>query len=80
VKNSAGEGAREGVYVSSANEEDLSGSKGKCHFQVKWVRDSKASAYMTVQETVKGEASQQAITGKLLQITWRHVRNNPRDD
>ena len=56
IKNSAGEDSREGVYVTSGNEEDLAGSKGTCNFQVKWVRDAKSSAHINVQEDVKGLA------------------------
>ena len=62
MRNSAGEDLREGVYVTSTNEEELTGSKGTCHFQVKWARDAKSSAYLNVQETVKG-VTQRAITG-----------------
>lgn len=34
VKNSAGEDKRDGVYITSANLEDLVGSRGTCNFQV----------------------------------------------
>ena len=64
VRNSAGEDSREGVYVTSTNEEALTGSKGTCNFQVKWVRDARSSAYLNVQDTVKG-VTQRAITGAL---------------
>jgi hypothetical protein len=42
------------VYVSSSNVEEVAGSKGMCNFQIKWVRDAKSTAYLTVQENGKG--------------------------
>lgn len=45
---------RDGVYVSSSNVEEVAGSKGMCNFQIKWVRDAKSTAYLTVQENGKG--------------------------
>lgn len=62
VQNSAGEDAREGVYVTSASEEELTGSKGTCNFQVKWVRDARSSAHLTVHESVK-DITRRRITG-----------------
>lgn len=53
VKNSVGDDSREGVYVTSQEEEDLVGSKGMCNFQIKWSRDARSSAYVLVQESVK---------------------------
>jgi hypothetical protein len=51
------------VYVTATNEEDLSGSKGTCNFQVKWERSAKSSAHLNVQETVKG-VKPRVITGQ----------------
>jgi hypothetical protein len=65
VKNSTGEDRREGVYVTSAEEEELHGSRGSCNFQVKWVRDARSSAYINVREEVKAVTRQQ-LTGTLV--------------
>ena len=44
VKNSSGEDTREGVYVTSAEEHELAGSKGTANFVIKWVRDARTQA------------------------------------
>eukprot|EP00892_Ulva_mutabilis_P007511 jgi/Ulvmu1/5131/UM021_0148.1 len=59
VKNSTGEDQRDGVYVTSTNEEDLHGSRGTCNFQVKWVKGTRSSAYVIVHESVKGVTRRQ---------------------
>ncbi len=53
VKNSSGEDVREGVYVSSAEEHDLAGSKGSANFVIKWVRDARTQANLNVVEEMK---------------------------
>jgi hypothetical protein len=68
VKNSVGEDRREGVYVTSTNEEDIANSKGTCNFQIKWDRDAKTTAYLTVKESVKGVTSRH-IPGVVLIAT-----------
>ena len=44
---------REGVYVSSAEEHDLMGSKGVANFVIKWVRDARSQANLNVIEELK---------------------------
>ena len=53
VKNSSGEDVREGVYVSSAEEHELAGSKGTANFVIKWVRDARNQANLNVVEDMK---------------------------
>ena len=53
VKDSTGEDVREGVRVTSANEVDLPGSRGTAHFALKWARDAKHAAHLTL-APVKG--------------------------
>ena len=53
VKNSSGEDTREGVYVSSAEEYELAGSKGTANFVIKWVRDARNQANLNVIEDLK---------------------------
>ncbi len=53
VKNSAGEDVREGVYVSSAEDHELAGSKGTANFVIKWVRDARNQANLNVVEDMK---------------------------
>lgn len=48
MKDSTGEDIREGVRVTSQNVEDLKDSKGQCNFQLKFVKDARRSAYLTV--------------------------------
>lgn len=48
VKDSTGDDVREGVRVSSSNIEDLKDSRGQCNFQIKFVKDARKSAYLTV--------------------------------
>ena len=48
VKDSTGEDIREGVRVTSRNVEDLKDSKGQCNFQLKFVKDARRSAYLSV--------------------------------
>jgi hypothetical protein len=62
VKNSAGEDTRDGVYITSTNEEDIVGSRGTCNFQIKWVRDAKSAAHAEVLETIK-DITRRQLTG-----------------
>ena len=48
VKDSTGDDIREGVRVTSQNVEDLKDSKGQCNFQLKFVKDARRSAYLSV--------------------------------
>lgn len=48
IQNSAGEDTRQGVRVSSARDQDLPGSRGTAHFMLKWVKDAKHAAHLTV--------------------------------
>ena len=54
VKNSAGEDTRENVYVSSAEEHEIAGSRGTAHFvNLRWDRSQRNQANMSVVD-VKG--------------------------
>lgn len=53
VKNSSGEDTREGVYVTSAEDHELAGSKGTANFVIKWVRDARNQANLNVVEEMK---------------------------
>ncbi|KAL3140724.1 hypothetical protein ABBQ32_005280 [Trebouxia sp. C0010 RCD-2024] len=66
VKNSTGEDVREGVRVTSANEQDLPGSRGVANFAVKWVKDAKAAAYLNVVPVKKVTRD---YTGKFCHVT-----------
>ena len=44
---------REGVYVTSAEDHDLAGSKGSANFVIKWVRDARTQANLNVVEDMK---------------------------
>lgn len=48
VTNSAGEDTRKGVRVTSLHTEELKDSRGTANFTVKWVKDAKKAAYLTV--------------------------------
>jgi hypothetical protein len=74
IKNGAGEDTREGVYVTSSNEEELASGRGTCNFQVRWERGAKASAYCNVQEKVKG-ATQRIITGAFMDVQTSLLSN-----
>ena len=56
---------REGVYVSSAEEHDLMGSKGTANFVIKWVRDARSQANLNVIEELKNVSFK--YTGNILQ-------------
>ena len=53
VKDSTGDDVREGVRVSAADEVELPGSRGSAHFALKWVRDARHAAHLTL-TPVKG--------------------------
>ncbi|DBB17979.1 hypothetical protein WJX82_000373 [Trebouxia sp. C0006] len=48
VKNSTGDDQREGVRVTSTDEQDLPGSRGVANFALKWVKDAKSAASLSV--------------------------------
>ena len=48
VKNSTGEDVREGVRVTSLHVEDLKDSRGEANFALKWVKDARKAAFLTV--------------------------------
>jgi hypothetical protein len=50
VKHSSAEDTREGVYVSSTETHELTGSRGTANFTLKWTKDSKHESYLNVQE------------------------------
>ena len=53
MKDSTGDDVREGVRVSAADEVELPGSRGSAHFALKWVRDARHPAHLTL-APVKG--------------------------
>lgn len=53
MKDSTGDDVREGVRVSAADEVELPGSRGSAHFALKWVRDARHAAHLTL-APVKG--------------------------
>ena len=53
MKDSTGDDVREGVRVSAADEVDLPGSRGSAHFALKWARDARHAAHLTL-APVKG--------------------------
>ena len=53
VKDSTGDDVREGVRVSAADEVELPGSRGSAHFALKWMRDARHAAHLTL-APVKG--------------------------
>jgi hypothetical protein len=64
VQESAGKETRKGVYVTAAEQHDLSGSKGTANFVMKWAKDSRHESYINVME-LKGFT--RAITGVLIE-------------
>ena len=48
VKNSTGDDVREGVRVTSLHVEDLKDSRGEANFALKWVKDARKAAFLTV--------------------------------
>ncbi|KAK9842024.1 hypothetical protein WJX81_004623 [Elliptochloris bilobata] len=48
VKDSTGDDVREGVRVSSADDVELPGSRGSANFALKWVRDARHPAHLTL--------------------------------
>ena len=63
VQESAGAETRKGVYVTAAEQYDLSGSKGTANFVMKWAKDSRHESYINVME-LKGVT--RSVTGVLL--------------
>ena len=53
MKDSTGDDVREGVRVCAADEAELPGSRGSAHFALKWVRDARHPAHLTL-TPVKG--------------------------
>ncbi len=73
MKNSSGEDTREGVYVSSAEDHELAGSKGSANFVIKWVRDARTQANLNVIEEMKKTSF--AYTGRFR--TLRQLASEP---
>lgn len=75
VQESGGAEVRRGVYVTSTEEAELSGSKGTAHFVMKFSKDSKRECSVTVQE-VKGVT--RAFTGasRLLPLCFQSAQRN----
>ena len=48
VKESAGTASREDVRVSATEEADIPGSRGTANFVIKWERDSRHAAHLTL--------------------------------
>ncbi|KFM25772.1 UPF0587 protein C1orf123-like protein [Auxenochlorella protothecoides] len=69
VKDSAGDDQREGVVVSPLEEQELSGSRGTAHFALKWSRDARHEASLSLQH-IKGvtRALTAADAGKFVPI------------
>eukprot|EP00877_Chromochloris_zofingiensis_P005867 jgi/Chrzof1/1533/Cz10g11130.t1 len=53
VQESAGTETRNGVYVTAAEDHELSGSKGTANYVMKWAKDSRKEAYINLTE-IKG--------------------------